>query len=172
MSLNGRNDIHFIDETQPTNTFNNYSIENNISQHERSLSSDETIFLNLPNNSPSDTLRVATIRNHSESDLMSYNCSLDLNKTTLLLASKAKNHVNDDSSNNPSTTTPDNDMRYCLTANDPYQSTLSEWSSSDEHTSFYSDKVSRVSSRPIDSTSHFHTQYGSCNGAYLFPSVS
>lgn len=166
MSLNGTNEIH------STNIFNIYSANNNITQHERSFSSDETILLSLPNKSISETMRVATIHDCPESDLMNCNCSLYLNKSTLLLASRGQNHLSDDSSNTSSTTIPENNVRYCLIANDPYQSILSECSSSDEHTSFYDDKVSRVSSIPIDSTSHFHTPSDSCNGAYLFTSVS
>lgn len=169
MSLNETNDIHFIDETQPSNIFNSYSIDNDITQHERSLSSDETIILSLPNKSTSETLRVATILNCSESDLMSCNCSLDLNKSTL---PRRQNHLTDGSSSTSSTTIPDDYKRCCLTANDPYQYILSEWSSSDEHSSFYNDKVSRNSSIAIESTSHFHTPSDSCNGAYLFPIVS
>lgn len=172
MSLNGTNDIHFIDETEPTNIFNNNSIDNNFNQHERSLSSDETIFLSLPNKSTSDPRLAATIHNNcSESDLISCKFS-NLNMSTPLLTSRAQNHPNDSSTNTSSTTTPDNNIRYCPTANDSYQSILSEWSSSDEHTSFYNDKVSRVSSIPIESTSNFYTPSGSCNGAYLFPSIS
>lgn len=179
MDLNGpiiSDDIQYIDDTIAAIDIQNNLINENNEQrgHDTSLSSDETIFLNLPTKCTQETLdKLRSINDCFKCNRINCICSANLMQNNpLILASQPDQIHSSDDSTTSSTSTPVN-MHYNRVINEPYKTFVTEWSSSDEHTSFYNDKVSGFSSIPFKSTQQCHTPsdyFNSSYGAYPDPS--